>query len=144
MCVFVYLIFSGRPATETRSRSRKMGKRDKREKSQRNQRSVSEEYDDDPLPSSAFNVHNGSDEEVDEEQTEGGEVDGYRLRSIDNEYSKFYLYQKSVQLPKGDISYIQKFFLMYVGGRIPLHLQEDFCGTALLRYTFNNLSTSIQ
>ncbi|KAF5193805.1 S-adenosyl-l-methionine-dependent methyltransferase superfamily protein, partial [Thalictrum thalictroides] len=35
-------------------------------------------------------------------------------------------------MPKGDISYLQKFFLMYVGGRIPLHLQEDFCGTALL------------
>ncbi|KAL6511031.1 hypothetical protein OROGR_022155 [Orobanche gracilis] len=34
--------------------------------------------------------------------------------------------------PKGDISYLQKFFLMYVGGRVPLHLQEDFCGTALL------------
>lgn len=39
-----------------------------------------------------------------------------------------------VQSPKGDISYLQKFFLMYVGGRMPLHLQEDFCGTALLRY----------
>nr|GEV89622.1 ribonuclease H-like domain-containing protein [Tanacetum cinerariifolium] len=34
--------------------------------------------------------------------------------------------------PKGDISYIQMFFLTYVGGRAPLHLQEDFCGTALL------------
>ncbi|KAI7731423.1 hypothetical protein M8C21_007793, partial [Ambrosia artemisiifolia] len=34
--------------------------------------------------------------------------------------------------PKGDISYLQKFFLTYVGGRAPLHLQEDFCGTALL------------
>lgn len=39
-----------------------------------------------------------------------------------------------MQSPKGDISYLQKFFLMYVGGRQPLHLQEDFCGTALLRY----------
>lgn len=39
-----------------------------------------------------------------------------------------------VQSPKGDISYLQKFFLMYVGGRIALHLQEDFCGTAFLRY----------
>lgn len=38
-----------------------------------------------------------------------------------------------LQSPKGDISYLQKFFLMYVGGRLPLHLQEDFCGTALLR-----------
>ncbi|CAK9153816.1 unnamed protein product [Ilex paraguariensis] len=46
--------------------------------------------------------------------------------------SKFLLYQQSVQSPKGDISYLQKFFLMYVGGRVPLHLQEDFCGTALL------------
>lgn len=46
--------------------------------------------------------------------------------------SKFLLYQQSVQSPKGDISYLQKFFLMYVGGRLPLHLQEDFCGTALL------------
>ncbi|CAL5426326.1 unnamed protein product [Camellia sinensis] len=46
--------------------------------------------------------------------------------------SKFSLYQQSVQSPKGDISYLQKFFLMYVGGRLPLHLQEDFCGTALL------------
>ncbi|KAL4573619.1 hypothetical protein LXL04_020432 [Taraxacum kok-saghyz] len=34
--------------------------------------------------------------------------------------------------PKGDISYLQKFFLTYVGGRAPLHLQEDLCGTALL------------
>ncbi|XVF05192.1 hypothetical protein REPUB_Repub05bG0150600 [Reevesia pubescens] len=47
--------------------------------------------------------------------------------------SKFLLYQQSVQSPKGDISYLQKFFLMYVGGRLPLHLQEDFCGTALFR-----------
>lgn len=39
-----------------------------------------------------------------------------------------------MQSPKGDISYMQKFFLMYVGGRLPLYLQEDFCGTALLRY----------
>ncbi|KAK6119867.1 hypothetical protein DH2020_046392 [Rehmannia glutinosa] len=46
--------------------------------------------------------------------------------------SKYSLYQQSVQSPKGDISYLQKFFLMYVGGRAPLHLQEDFCGTALL------------
>ncbi|KAK6928994.1 Guanylate-binding protein, N-terminal, partial [Dillenia turbinata] len=30
-------------------------------------------------------------------------------------------------------SYLQKFFLMYIGGRAPVHLQEDFCGTALLR-----------
>lgn len=41
------------------------------------------------------------------------------------------------QSPKGDISYLLKFFLMYVGGRQPLHLQEDFCGTALLRYSFS-------
>ncbi|RXI04788.1 hypothetical protein DVH24_039062 [Malus domestica] len=37
-----------------------------------------------------------------------------------------------MQLPKGDISYLQKFFSMYVGGRLYLHSQEYFCGTALL------------
>ncbi|KAM1473764.1 hypothetical protein ACFX13_030605 [Malus domestica] len=37
-----------------------------------------------------------------------------------------------MQLPKGDISYLQKFFSMYVGGRLYLHPQEYFCGTALL------------
>jgi hypothetical protein len=36
------------------------------------------------------------------------------------------------QSPKGDISYLVKFFLTYVGGRVPLHLREDFCGTALI------------
>lgn len=114
-----------------------MGKRDKKEKSKskRNQRSVSEEYHNDPLPSSAFDVHNSFDEEVDEEQTEGEEVDGQSLKSIVDEYSKFHFYQKSVQRPKGDISYATMFFLKYIGTRNPLHLQEDFCGTALLRYT---------
>lgn len=37
-----------------------------------------------------------------------------------------------MQSPKGDISYMQKFFWTYVGGRVPLHLREDFCGTALI------------
>mgnify|MGYP007069650865 CR=1 FL=1 len=36
------------------------------------------------------------------------------------------------QSPKGDISYLQKFFLTYIGGRSPIHLREDFCGTALI------------
>lgn len=45
---------------------------------------------------------------------------------------KHALYQRAVQSPKGDISYLQKFFLNYVGGRTPLHLREDFCGTALI------------
>ncbi|KAF8406415.1 hypothetical protein HHK36_008502 [Tetracentron sinense] len=40
---------------------------------------------------------------------------------------------ESFTSPKGDISYLQKFFLMYVGRRLPLHLQEDFFGTAFLR-----------
>ncbi|XP_051153019.1 uncharacterized protein LOC127266704 [Andrographis paniculata] len=72
------------------------------------------------------------EEEEDEKNKETGE--GFD-RSIDSECdapSKFSLYQQSVQSPKGDISYLHKFFLMYVGGRAPLHLQEDFCGTALL------------
>ncbi|CAM6110856.1 unnamed protein product [Calypogeia fissa] len=47
-------------------------------------------------------------------------------------FNKHALYQRAVQKPKGDISYLQKFFLNYVGGRTPLHLREDFCGTALI------------
>ncbi|XP_073286559.1 uncharacterized protein [Primulina huaijiensis] len=69
-----------------------------------------------------------SDQESQEKQTETEEIPS----NNDDTPSKFLLYQQSVQSPKGDISYLQKFFLMYVGGRVPLHLQEDFCGTALL------------
>ncbi|GAQ87004.1 hypothetical protein KFL_003250070 [Klebsormidium nitens] len=46
--------------------------------------------------------------------------------------NKHALYQRAVQSPKGDISYLVKFFLTYVGGRVPVHLREDFCGTALI------------
>ncbi|KAL9659276.1 hypothetical protein QQ045_024081 [Rhodiola kirilowii] len=67
-----------------------------------------------------------SDEEEEEE-----EVDDEK-EACEDLPSKFSLYQQSVQSPKGDISYLLKFFLMYVGGRLPLHFQEDFCGTALL------------
>ncbi|KAK9280048.1 hypothetical protein L1049_013733 [Liquidambar formosana] len=70
-----------------------------------------------------------SDQEEEEEDVEDDETDPNPSKDIP---SKFLLYQQSVQSPKGDISYLQKFFLMYVGGRVPLHLQEDFCGTALL------------
>ncbi|KAL0390000.1 UNVERIFIED_CONTAM: hypothetical protein Scaly_0357100 [Sesamum calycinum] len=70
-------------------------------------------------------------EEDEENQEQETGFDG--TNAVDNGVpSKFALYQQSVQSPKGDISYLQKFFLMYVGGRAPLHLQEDFCGTALL------------
>lgn len=69
-----------------------------------------------------------SDQESQEKETETEEIPS----NNDDAPSKFLLYQQSVQSPKGDISYLQKFFLMYVGGRVPLHLQEDFCGTALL------------
>ncbi|XP_057806199.1 uncharacterized protein LOC131021124 [Salvia miltiorrhiza] len=83
-------------------------------------------------PSSALS---DSDQESQEEDEENQEKDKGSETSagIDSGLpSKFSLYQQSVQSPKGDISYLQKFFLMYVGGRAPLHLQEDFCGTALL------------
>ncbi|XP_027101072.2 uncharacterized protein [Coffea arabica] len=73
-------------------------------------------------------------QEEEEEEVEEEEEDNEISQSPSNNDvpSKFLLYQQSVQSPKGDISYLQKFFLMYVGGRMPLHLQEDFCGTALL------------
>ncbi|KAG9455069.1 hypothetical protein H6P81_007973 [Aristolochia fimbriata] len=89
----------------------------------------------DCLPASAYNgciTSADAEEQEREEEKENEEGnDRYRLVPADAP-SKFDLYQKSVQSPKGDISYLMKFFLLYVGGRLPLHLQEDFCGTALL------------
>lgn len=75
--------------------------------------------------------HDDSNEEEEKEEVEEEDADD-KTASKKDMPSKFLLYQQSVQSPKGDISYLQKFFLMYVGGRLPLHLQEDFCGTALL------------
>ncbi|KAG5515763.1 hypothetical protein RHGRI_036719 [Rhododendron griersonianum] len=99
----------------------------------------SEEDDNDHYPpSSSTSKLTLSDEEKqseeEEEEAEGPIEDqnDQNPSTGDNVSSKFSLYQQSVQSPKGDISYLQKFFLMYVGGRLPLHLQEDFCGTALL------------
>ncbi|RZC76264.1 hypothetical protein C5167_000381 [Papaver somniferum] len=85
------------------------------------------------LPSSSDDEEKETKTDNEEEQEEHeGNVDQSNPNSSDKCPSKFSLYQESVQSPKGDISYLQKFFLMYVGGRQPLHLQEDFCGTALL------------
>ncbi|KAL7154059.1 hypothetical protein ABFS83_04G209800 [Erythranthe nasuta] len=86
-------------------------------------------------PASSAREASPSDSDSDQESQEEEEKDKGLVgnTSINNGFpSKFSLYQQSVQSPKGDISYLQKFFLMYVGGRAPLHLQEDFCGTALL------------
>ncbi|KAL6954824.1 hypothetical protein U1Q18_049069, partial [Sarracenia purpurea var. burkii] len=98
-----------------------------------------EQYPLTPPSSSASNLtlvddEKQSEEEEEEEVKEEGtsEDQNHRNPSMGGIPSKFLLYQQSVQTPKGDISYLQKFFLMYVGGRFPLHLQEDFCGTALL------------
>lgn len=84
-----------------------------------------------PPSSSAPNPTFPQEEEEEDEEDEIDEND--QNQSTGDDFpSKFSLYQQSVQSPKGDISYLQKFFLTYVGGRVPLHLQEDFCGTALL------------
>ncbi|PON50306.1 S-adenosyl-L-methionine-dependent methyltransferase [Parasponia andersonii] len=118
----------------------------KKEKKQRHQQKHSrrtafpdEDEEEYSLPSSAFSSSvltlsvSESDEEGDDENDDGLEVEDENEGCPSTEIpSKFLLYQQSVQSPKGDISYLQKFFLMYVGGRLPLHFQEDFCGTALL------------
>lgn len=93
--------------------------------------------DDDPLPSSAYDSEPLEQHPVTtnefplEEEDEKDEKYKYEDQSRDLP-SKFVLYQRSVQSPKGDISYMQKFFWAYVGGRLPLHLREDFCGTAFI------------
>lgn len=117
-----------------------MGKNGKKQRNQqqnqRNRKPASYYLEDDeqqtyPLtqpPDSDPNL-NLSYEELDSDDKEDQNPSGDDDNHIP---SKFSLYQQSVQSPKGDISYLQKFFLTYVGGRAPLHLQEDFCGTALL------------
>ncbi|GMG98455.1 hypothetical protein Nepgr_000295 [Nepenthes gracilis] len=96
----------------------------------------SEQY---PLTAPSLSTPNSSlandgEEDVGHKQQEDNQQQkNYQNPSVGNIIpSKFLLYQQSVQSPKGDVSYLQKFFLMYVGGRVPLHLQEDFCGTAFL------------
>ncbi|KAL3137735.1 hypothetical protein ABBQ38_005000 [Trebouxia sp. C0009 RCD-2024] len=46
------------------------------------------------------------------------------------------LYQKAVQSPAGDISYMLRFFRQYVGLQVPLHLREDFSGTSFICATW--------
>lgn len=103
-----------------------MGKNGKKKSHQQNHRDRAyylEEYPDAPP------IESPQEDEEDEEESQGDLNSSVSTNDIP---SKFSLYQQSVQSPKGDISYLQKFFLMYVGGRVPLHFQEDFCGTALL------------
>ncbi|KAJ4810991.1 S-adenosyl-L-methionine-dependent methyltransferases superfamily protein [Rhynchospora pubera] len=117
-----------------------MGKKKHRESHHRTSRRFHQDDDDysSALPSSAFDLppppqDDDDDEEGEEEEVEEShEKSKHDLGADTDTPSKFDLYQLSVQSPKGDISYMLKFFLMYVGGRQPLHLQEDFCGTALL------------
>ncbi|KAF8403257.1 hypothetical protein HHK36_011358 [Tetracentron sinense] len=105
-----------------------MGKSGKKHQKQKQPRRVfygSEEETETSIASSSQAAADEEEHEAAEEETDE------RIQSTESP-SKYLLYQQSVQSPKGDISYLQKFFLMYVGGRSPLHLQEDFCGTALL------------
>ncbi|KAL8151137.1 hypothetical protein V2J09_020945 [Rumex salicifolius] len=110
-----------------------MGKHGKKEKNHQRRHKYSAyvdgaaEYPECPPPNS-----NPQEDSQEEEKEEDEEEEQQHPNCDDALPSKFLLYQQSVQSPKGDISYLQKFFLMYVGGRMPLHLQEDFCGTAFL------------
>ncbi|EEF38510.1 uncharacterized protein LOC8271896 isoform X1 [Ricinus communis] len=119
-----------------------MGKRDKKQRHHNQHRSrvasyYNTEQEDDGYSYSQSSLPNeDSDAEPDdveeEEEEEEEKEDTSDAKASNDVPSKFLLYQQSVQSPKGDISYLQKFFLLYVGGRLPLHFQEDFCGTALL------------
>ncbi|WVZ02431.1 hypothetical protein V8G54_023237 [Vigna mungo] len=117
-----------------------MGKREKQklkhERRNRGRNSFSylqedQDFDDTPRlsPSGEEPVDDSNAEEEEDDADEATISHENQSRDMP---SKFLLYQQSVQSPKGDISYMQKFFLMYVGGRVALHLQEDFCGTAFL------------
>ncbi|GAU45578.1 hypothetical protein TSUD_273780 [Trifolium subterraneum] len=109
-----------------------MGKREKhKQKHDRTQRDRSYylQDNDNDTTQPAENEEQDEIEDADDENNDDEQNHEHPSHDLP---SKFLLYQQSVQSPKGDISYLQKFFLMYVGGRMPLHLQEDFCGTALL------------
>ncbi|KAH7293151.1 hypothetical protein KP509_28G014100 [Ceratopteris richardii] len=86
----------------------------------------------DVLPSSAFDI--SLSPSPDAKSFSLGEKEEARddAHYLSQGPSKYQLYQDSVQSPKGDISYLQKFFLQYIGGRSPMHLREDFCSTALI------------
>ncbi|XP_020588354.1 uncharacterized protein LOC110030116 [Phalaenopsis equestris] len=117
-----------------------MGKSGKKSKAFQRQRGVPRGDGSDVLPSSAYDLSgdqqergDGADGEAEgEDSNGGGGADVVENETSVGALSKFDLYQQSVQRPKGDISYLQKFFLIYVGGRRPLYLQEDFCGTGFL------------
>ncbi|WOG87708.1 hypothetical protein DCAR_0206939 [Daucus carota subsp. sativus] len=116
-----------------------MGKHGKKQKNQQRPRDKNYYYNDDydqqhnsqPVAPLNNDVQDSESEDEDTNTTtdETAQTPSNVVAALP---SKFSLYQQSVQSPKGDISYLRKFFLMYVGGRVPLHLQEDFCGTALL------------
>ncbi|XP_021278272.1 uncharacterized protein LOC110412131 [Herrania umbratica] len=113
-----------------------MGKKDKKQRhqqrtSQRGASYYTAQHDDD-YEDETYNFQQPSQDSEERQQEEQEEEEENDPNPSTEMPSKFILYQQSVQSPKGDISYLQKFFLMYVGGRLPLHLQEDFCGTALL------------
>lgn len=116
-----------------------MGKNGKKQhQNQRNRKPASYYLEDDeqqsyPLSQLAPSSQSDPNSSLSDEEPESDDKQDQNPPGDDDHLpSKFSLYQQSVQSPKGDISYLQKFFLTYVGGRAPLHLQEDFCGTALL------------
>ncbi|XP_050215194.1 uncharacterized protein LOC126666231 isoform X2 [Mercurialis annua] len=103
-----------------------MGKKEKKQRHQHQHREASYYYN-------TPQQEDDREPEADDFEEAAAEDDISNASSPSNAIpSKFLLYQQSVQSPKGDISYLHKFFLMYVGGRSPLHFQEDFCGTAFL------------
>jgi SAM-dependent methyltransferase len=54
-----------------------------------------------------------------------------RPRWTADNVDKYLLYQESVQDPEHEVAFLTRVFKRHTG-RIPLHLREDFCGTALL------------
>ena len=55
----------------------------------------------------------------------------YTARTAD----RFALYQIAVQSPENDLAFLSRVYRRW-NGRAPLHLREDFCGTALLSATW--------
>ncbi|RMG99769.1 MAG: class I SAM-dependent methyltransferase [Deltaproteobacteria bacterium] len=54
-----------------------------------------------------------------------------RARALARSADPYDLYERSVQDPPRDVAFVDRWFRRY-RGRTPLHLREDFCGTAAL------------
>eukprot|EP00891_Asterochloris_glomerata_P003101 jgi/Astpho2/3101/Aster-x1120 len=101
-----------------------MGKRDKRKPKQSPSKG-DQEFTDQPAQHGFWLPGHGG-------QADASEPPNDAVGEAPQQLDVLELYQQAVQSPAGDISYLLRFFRDLVGPQVPLHLREDFCGSALI------------